>query len=48
MKMKAKTYGINFLIAKYLQLKSLSHIFFLILVFVNYIIKWVDDYLITN
>ncbi len=47
MKMKAKTYGINFLVARNLQLnifsynfllKKLSHIFILILIFVNYMI----------
>jgi hypothetical protein len=29
MRMKAKKYGINFLVANYLQQKSLSHIFWL-------------------
>ncbi len=49
MRMKPKTYNKNFLIAnslqltflvaKYLHLRSLSHVFSLILTFVNYINK---------
>ncbi len=43
MRMKAKTYGINCLVANYLQLKNLSHMFWFYSHLQKYIIKLKND-----